>query len=217
MRLARKAARESIVLLKNDGAAAARSRRRSRRSPSSVRRPTKSCRLLGNYYGTPARAGDDPAREFAKRSALANAGALLRAAPTSSRDAQDPRAAPLIEPAYPASRSRDRRSAGLKGEYFRGKEFTRQAGADTRRRARRASAGIGARPPTTWWRAASSPQDEGARRSTTIAIRWTGRTAPADVRDEYELVVGANDGFRLYRRRAGVVIEWLGTESTRVA
>jgi beta-glucosidase len=106
----------------------------------------------------------------------------------------EPRAAPLIEPEFlrPEAGSTQ---LGLKGEYFRGKEF---AGKPVLTR-------IDPRVGFRW--------DRGAPTDTLVAqgeltqatalgvddysIRWTGKLLPP-TSGKYELVVGANDGFRLY-------------------
>jgi beta-glucosidase len=188
--LARKAAQKSIVLLKNSGLLPLD---KARLGSIAVVGPTADeiMSLLGNYYGTPAapvtilqgiRAAVGP-----KTKVLYSRGADL------VEGREEPRAAPLIEPAYlrPEAGSQ---TQGLKGEYFRGKEFIGPA-VLTR---------IDSRVAFRW--------DRGAPTDTLVAqgeltqaaalgvddysIRWTGKLLPPAT-GKYELVVGANDGFRL--------------------
>jgi beta-glucosidase len=189
--LARKAAQESIVLLKNSGILPLD---KGRLKTIAVVGPTADeiMSLLGNYYGTPAapvtilqgiRAAVDPGTKV-----LYSRGADL------VEGREEPRAAPLIEPAYlrPEAGSTQQ---GLKAEYFRGKEL---AGPPVLTR-------IDARVAFRW--------DRGAPTDTLLAqgeltqdtalgvddysIRWTGKLLPP-TSGKYELVVGANDGFRLF-------------------
>ena len=83
----------------------------------------------------------------------------------------------------------------MRGEYFRGRDL---AGAPVLTRVDRASrsAGIAARRPTIWSRAASCPSAS-ALAGDDFSVRWTGQLLPPES-GRYELVVGANDGFRLF-------------------
>jgi beta-glucosidase len=189
--LARKAAQESIVLLKNSGILPLD---KGKLKTIAVIGPTADeiMSLLGNYYGTPAapvtilqgiRDAVGPGTKV-----LYSRGADL------VEGREEPRAAPLIEPAFlrPEAGSTQQ---GLKGEYFRGKEL---AGKPVLTR-------VDPRVAFRW--------DRGAPTDTLVAqgeltqdtalgvddysIRWTGKLLPP-VPGKYELVVGANDGFRLF-------------------
>ena len=189
--LARKAAQESIVLLKNTGILPLDPKKLK---TIAVIGPTSDeiMSLLGNYYGTPA------APVTILQGIRAAVGPNTRVLHARGADLvegrAEPRAAPLIEPEFlrPEAGSTQ---LGLKGEYFRGKEF---AGKPVLTR-------IDLRVGFRW--------DRGAPTDTLVAqgeltqatalgvddysIRWTGKLLPP-TSGKYELVVGANDGFRLY-------------------
>lgn len=198
--LSRRAAQSSIVLLKNDGLLPL-----SRDIGTlAVIGPTADeiMSLLGNYYGTPAapvtvlqgiRAAVGP-----KTRVLYSRGADL------VEGREEPRAAPLIESAYlrPAAGSEQR---GLQGEYFRGRDFAGQPAMQ------RIDAQVGFR----WDR--GSPTDDAVARGELSAdkalagddfsVRWTGKLVPP-VSGRYELIVGANDGFRLFVDGRKVLDAW---------
>jgi beta-glucosidase len=189
--LSRKAAQKSIVLLKNSGLLPLD---RTKLKTIAVVGPTADeiMSLLGNYYGTPAapvtilqgiRDAVGPGTKV-----LYSRGADL------VEGREEPRAAPLIEPAYlrPEAGSTQQ---GLKGEYFRGREF---GGKPVLTR-------VDPRVAFRWDR--GSPTDtmvaQGELTPDTAlgvddySIRWTGKLLPPSS-GKYELVVGANDGFRLF-------------------
>jgi beta-glucosidase len=189
--LARKAAQESIVLLKNSGILPLD---KGKLKTIAVVGPTADeiMSLLGNYYGTPAapvtilqgiRDTVDPGTRV-----LYSRGADL------VEGREEPRAAPPIEPAYlrPEAGSTQQ---GLKAEYFRGKEL---AGPPVLTR-------IDARVAFRWDRGAPTDTllaqgeltQETALGVDDYSIRWTGKLLPP-ASGKYELVVGANDGFRLF-------------------
>lgn len=187
--LSRRAAQESIVLLKNDGILPLQ--RDLRRI--AVIGPTADdpMSLLGNYYGTPAAPVTilQGIRDAAPKAEVIYArGADL----VEGRD--DPGAAPLIESSYlrPAA---DAIGRGLKGEYFRGRRFD---GAPVLTR-------IDPRIDFRWDRGA--PTDDSVARGELPAaralagddfsVRWSGQLLPP-VSGRYQLNVSANDGFRLY-------------------
>jgi beta-glucosidase len=189
--LARRVAQESIVLLKNSGVLPLD---RSKLRNIAVVGPTADevMSLLGNYYGTPG----SPATIL--EGIRAAVGPQTRVHYSRGADLvegrAEPRAAPLIEPAYlrPEAGSS---TQGLKGEYFRGRDL---AGVPVLTR-------IDPRVAFRW--------DRGAPTDTLVAqgeltaanalgvdeysARWTGKLLPP-ASGRYELVVGANDGFRLY-------------------
>jgi beta-glucosidase len=189
--LSRKAAQESLVLLKNSGILPLA---KNKLKSIAVIGPTgdEIMSLLGNYYGTPAApvtilqgireaAGPDVKVSYARGTDLVEGRA-------------EPRAAPLIESAYlrPAAGSSQQ---GLKGEYFRGQEL---AGAPVLTRVDpRVAFRWDRGAPTDTMVAQGELTQETALGSDDYSIRWTGQLLPP-VSGKYELVVGANDGFRLF-------------------
>jgi beta-glucosidase len=188
--LALRAARESIVLLKNDGMLPLD---KSKLKTIAVIGPTADevMSLLGNYYGTPA------APVTILQGIRAAAGSGIRVLHARGADLvegrEEPRAAPLIEPQF-LRPSPDSKEQGLKGEYFATKDLS---GLPLLTR-------IDARVAFRWDR--QSPTDtlvmqgqlakEQGLPSDDFSVRWTGQLLPP-VSGRYELVVGANDGFRL--------------------
>ncbi len=189
--LALKAARESIVLLKNDGLLPLD---RKKIKSIAVIGPTADeiMSLLGNYYGSPAapvtilqgiREAVGPAMKV-----LYSRGADL------VEGRAEPRAAPLIEPKFLRPEA-GASQQGLKGEYYRGKEF---GGKPVLTR-------IDPRVAFRWDRGAPTDTMVAQGELTQAAalgvddysIRWTGKLLPPTT-GKYELVVGANDGFRLF-------------------
>ncbi|GGY86601.1 glucan 1,4-alpha-glucosidase [Cellvibrio zantedeschiae] len=198
--LARRAAQKSIVLLKNNGILPLSSKQKN----IAVIGPTSDeiMSLLGNYYGTPAA----PVTILQGVRAAAPAGTQVNYARgvdlVEGRD--DPRAAPIIEPSYlrPDANSKEQ---GLKGEYFRGRDF---AGKPIFTR-------IDSRISFRWDR--GSPTDDAVARgeiktadavpADNFSVRWTGQlTAPTS--GAYEISVAANDGMRLYINGALVIDSW---------
>jgi beta-glucosidase len=197
--LARRAAQQSIVLLKNEGVLPL--------SPK-VRRiavvgPTAddTMALLGNYYGTPAAPVTilQGIREAAPGVEISYArGADL----VQGRD--DPAAVPLVEAQFlrPSADSTER---GLRGEYFRNKDL---AGSPALTR-------VDAQILFNWDR--GSPTDNLMARGEAssseavpddnFSIRWSGQLLPP-VSGLYQLQVAANDGVRLYLDGKLILDHW---------
>jgi beta-glucosidase len=197
--LARRAARESIVLLKNDGVLPLSKNLRR----VAVIGPTANdtMALLGNYYGTPT-APTTILQGIRAALPLADVRYARGADLVEGRD--DPAAATLIESRYlrPSAESGEH---GLKGEYYRGRDC---AGEPVLTR-------IDAQVGFRWDRGA--PTDDpvargelpvsGALDVDHFCIRWTGQLLPP-ASGRYELSVAANDGARLWLDGRLVVDEW---------
>lgn len=205
--LARRAAQKSIVLLKNDGMLPL-----SRDIKTlAVIGPTADevMSLLGNYYGTPAAPVTilQGIREAVgpKTKVLYSRGADL------VQGREEPRAVPLIDSNFMRPEAGSKQQ-GLKGEYFRGREF---AGAPVMTR-------VDSRIAFRWDRGA--PTDDLAARGELssaqalagddFSVRWTGELLPP-TSGKYELVVGANDGVRLYLDDKLIVDGWEQNERVR--
>jgi beta-glucosidase len=187
--LSREVAQKSLVLLKNDGILPLSKKLKT----IAVIGPTADeiMSLLGNYYGTPA--APMTVLQGIRAAVGPNTKVLYSRGTDLVEGRAEPRTAPLIEPAYlrPEAGSAQQ---GLKGEYFRGKDL---AGAPVLTR-------VDPRVAFRWDR--GSPTDtlvaqgelkpDGALGADEYSIRWTGKLLPP-VTGKYELVVGANDGFRL--------------------
>lgn len=197
--LARRAAQQSIVLLKNDGVLPlSRDLRRI-----AVVGPTAddTMALLGNYYGTPAA----PVTVLAGiRQAMPQAEVLYARGADLVEGGDDPTAMPLIEPQYlrPAPDSGER---GVRGEYFRNPDLTGTP----------ALVRVDPQVAFNWDR--GSPTDNLMARgeasgdeavpSDGFSIRWSGQLLPP-VSGTYQLQAAADDGFRLYLDGALVVDHW---------
>jgi beta-glucosidase len=199
--LAREVAQKSLVLLKNDGILPLDARKLK---SIAVIGPTADeiMSLLGNYYGTPA--APVTILQGIRQAVGEHVKVLHSRGADLVEGRSEPRAAPLIEPNYlrPQAGSAEQ---GLKGEYFRGREF---AGAPllTRTDARVAFRWDRQSPTETMVAQgqlaanAGLPDDD-------FSVRWTGQLLPP-VDGRYELVVGANDGFRLYLDGKLVSEDW---------
>ncbi|HMN46170.1 MAG TPA: glycoside hydrolase family 3 C-terminal domain-containing protein [Povalibacter sp.] len=188
--LARRAAQSSLVLLKNSGVLPLSRNVRS----IAVIGPTADevMSLLGNYYGTPA--APVTVLQGIRDAAGPNTKVTYARGADLVEGREEPRAAPLIDAAYlrPGPGAKEQ---GLKGEYFRGREF---AGAPALTR-------IDPRIAFRWDR--GGPTDDLVARGELseaqglggddFSVRWTGQLLPP-TSGTYELSVGANDGFRLF-------------------
>ena len=197
--LARRAARESIVLLKNDGVLPLSKKLRR----VAVIGPTANdtMALLGNYYGTPT--GPTTILQGI-RAALPQADVRYARGADLVEGRDDPAAAALIESRYLRS-SAESGQHGLKGEYFRGGDCAGEPVLT------RIDAQVGFRwdrdAPTDDLVARGELPVSGALDVDHFCIRWTGQLLPP-VSGRYELSVAANDGARLWLDGRLVVDEW---------
>jgi beta-glucosidase len=199
-RLARRVAQESMVLLKNDGTLPLR----PDLGTVAVVGPNADAliTLLGNYYGAPSH----PVTILdGIRGAVSPETRVLYARGADVVEGRsDPRAVPAIGSSHlrPAASSS---LQGLKGEYFRGRDLQGEPV-------------LSRVDPTVdflWYR--GSPTDEPVARGELPAekalgdddysVRWTGQLLPP-TSGEYELVVTANDGARLYLDDRLVIDDW---------
>ena len=199
-RLARRVARESIVLLKNDGVLPLR----KDLGTVAVVGPNADdlVTLLGNYNGTPSR----PVTVLAGiRAAVSPATRVLYARGVDLVEGrQDPRATEAIGAAFlrPAPGSSEH---GLTGAYFRGQDLQGEPVLT------RVDPSVAFRwdrgAPTDELVARGELSAERALESDSFSVRWTGVLVPP-ASGEYELTVTGNDGVRLFVDGRKVLEEW---------
>jgi len=189
--LALRAARESIVLLKNTGLLPID---RKKVKTLAVIGPTADevMSLLGNYYGSPA--APVTILQGIREAAGPNVKVLHARGADLVEGRAEPRAAPIIEATYLRPEA-GATQQGLKGEYFRGKELGGKPALT--RVDPRVSFRWDRGAPTDTMVAQGELTQDAALAADDYSIRWTGKLLPP-TSGRYELVVGANDGFRLY-------------------
>ena len=205
--LARRAAQESIVLLKNDGGVLPLSKNLRRLA---VIGPTAddTMALLGNYYGTPAK----PVTVLQGiREALPKTDVVYARGADLVENRTDPGSAPLIDARYlrPAANSNER---GLKGEYFRGSEFKGEPALT------RVDSQVSFRwdhcAPTDDLVAGGELPAARAIDADRFSIRWTGQLLPP-VSGKYELAADGDNGFRLWLDGRLILDGWTQTPRAR--
>jgi beta-glucosidase len=206
--LARRVARESMVLLKNDGLLPLKKDLKT----IAVIGPTADdlMALLGNYFGTPSH----PVTILnGIRHAVSPATKVLFERGTDLVEGrQDPRAVPPIDAAYlkPAPGAKDN---GLTAAYFKGRDFDGEP-VFTR---------IDRKVDFRWER--NSPTDDAIARGEMspdkalpndgFSIRWTGVLVPP-VSGTYTLTVTSNDGARLTLDGKTVIDAWTNMPNARL-
>ncbi|HSD18035.1 MAG TPA: glycoside hydrolase family 3 C-terminal domain-containing protein [Thermomonas sp.] len=206
--LSRTMARESIVLLKNDGVLPlSKATRRI-----AVIGPTAddTMALLGNYYGTPA----DPVTILRGiREAVPNADVVYARGVDLVEGREDPAALPLVEAQYlrPDAGSTER---GLRGEYFRNADLS---GPPALVRVD-AQVGFGwdRGSPTDNLMARGEVAGDQALPNDGFSIRWSGQLLPP-VSGRYRLEAAANDGMRLYLDGKLLVDGWRDADRLHAA
>lgn len=215
--LARKAAQKSLVLLKNDVFGKKDASEKNDKTDKKPLLPlAKNLRsiavigptadevmsLLGNYYGTPAQ--PVTILQGIRNAVSADTQVNYARGVDLVEGREEPRAAPLIDPQYlrPTANSTEQ---GLLGEYFRGVNFDGQP----------VLSRVDPRIAFRWDRGAPTDnlvargelQEDKALAGDYYSIRWTGKLLPP-VTGEYEINVGANDGFRLFVDNKKIIDSW---------
>jgi beta-glucosidase len=205
--LALRAAQSSMVLLKNDGLLPL-----SRDLETiAVIGPTADevMSLLGNYYGTPR--APVTVLQGIREAAGAETTVLYSRGADLVEGREEPRAVPAIEPAHlrPSSDATER---GLKGEYFRGREFEGEAVLT------RTDPQVAFRwdrgAPTDYLVARGELPVEQGLAGDGFSVRWTGQLLPP-LSGRYELHVAADDGFRLFIDGEALLEHWDLSSRTR--
>ena len=188
--LALRAAESSIVLLKNDGLLPLS------RSLGTVAvigpNADDTVALLGNYFGTPA--APVTVLQGIRNAVGPNTKVVYARGADLVEGREEPRAAPVIDSQY-LRPSADSSVHGLKGEYFKGRDFEGPP-AVTRTDARVAFRWDRGSPTDDLVAQGQLAADK-ALPNDNFCVRWTGQLLPP-VSGRYELAVGADDGFRLY-------------------
>jgi len=205
--LARRTARESLVLLKNDGVLPLS---RDKLKRIAVVGPTAddTMALLGNYYGTPAA----PVTILQGiRAAVPQAEVLYARGADLVEGRDDPAATPLIEPQYlrPSADSAER---GLRGEYFRNRELSGTPALV------RVDPQIGFNwdrgSPTDNLLARGEAGPDEAVPADDFSIRWSGQLLPP-ASGSYRIEAAANDGVRLYLDGKLLLDHWQDSDRLR--
>ncbi|RDS84509.1 glucan 1,4-alpha-glucosidase [Dyella monticola] len=204
--LARRAADESIVLLKNNGILPlSRSTRRI-----AVIGPTADdvTALVGNYHGTPAA----PVTILQGiREAAPNASITYTHGTELVEGFNSSGLATLIEPAY-LRPSADATEHGLKAEYFRGDNFS-TAPVLTRVDTKISFNWDHSTPTDDLVTRGEFPADK-ALQDNDFSVRWTGKLIPP-VSGRYELNAAAKGGFRLYLDNHLLMDAWRANGDSR--
>jgi beta-glucosidase len=206
--LSRTMARESIVLLKNEGVLPlSKATRRI-----AVIGPTAddTMALLGNYYGTPA----DPVTILRGiREAVPHAEVVYARGVDLVEGREDPAALPLVEAQYlrPEAGSTER---GLRGEYFRNQDMS---GTPTLVRVDpQVGFGWDRGSPTDNLMARGEVAGDQALPNDGFSIRWSGQLLPP-ASGRYRLEAAANDGMRLYLDGRLLVDGWRDADRLHAA
>ncbi|WP_369915099.1 glycoside hydrolase family 3 C-terminal domain-containing protein [Xanthomonas sp. NCPPB 3005] len=202
--LARRTARESLVLLKNDGVLPL-SRAKIKRIAVIGPTADDTMALLGNYYGTPAA----PVTVLQGiREAAPDAEVLYARGADLVEGRDDPAATPLIEPQYlrPSADSPER---GLRGEYFRNRDLSGPPALV------RTDAQIGFKwdrgSPTDNLLARGEAGPDQAIPADNFSIRWSGKLVPSAT-GTYHLETAADDGVRLYLDGKRLIDRWSASD-----
>lgn len=198
--LARQAAQKSLVLLKNKKLLPLKKDLKY----IAVIGPTADevMSLLGNYYGTP----EQPVTILnGIRQAVSSDTQVYYARGTELVEGrEDPRAAPVIDSRF-LRPSIDSNEQGLKGEYFRGVDFSGKP------LLTRVDSRIDFRwdrgAPTDALVARGELKKDQALPNDAYSVRWTGKLI-APLSGEYEFNVSANDGVRLWIDNNNLLDAW---------